>query len=481
MNSKNLRLRDASDDLDGEGLIYPNGVDITTGRSGEPIAAGTLARIATGEMHPEVRNTLIKSRKHDDEEGYGVVYGVNPNDVAETGWCVVFAQNAEPAIKEALQPLLELRKEQTAELYRECSDFNLEEDLSAFLRRFGAAPGEAADPKKLPYYVLLVGDPISIPFEFQSQLDVTYAVGRICFNCVDEYRAYAKHVVLSESGEAVAPKRALFLGTRNPGDRPTRRSSDMLVKPLSDSFEEEHRAQGWTVERRIGDDATKTGIAPFIGGVSTPGLLFTATHGAKVPFDSHLELQLRDQGALICQDWGGPFMPGPLSSGQYFAAADISPDASFPGTVAFLFACYGAGTPEFDDFASQDAVEQERIASHPFIARLPQVMLAKGALAVVGHVDRAWGYSFNWPLVGAQYETFRGTVAGIAEGQPVGAALDSFNVRYAALSALLLEEIRQHKLPLPKQNDSDIAGLWTATTDARNYVLLGDPAVRLRV
>ena len=33
----------------------------------------------------------------------------------------------------------------------------------------------------------------------------------------------------------------------------------------------------------------------------------------------------------------------------------------------------------------------------------------------------------------------------------------------------------------PKPRDAEMAALWVERNDAQNYVLLGDPAVRLRV
>ena len=63
-------------------------------------------------------------------------------------------------------------------------------------------------------------------------------------------------------------------------------------------------------------------------------------------------------------------------------------------------------------------------------------------------------------------------------GFPIGWAMEFFGSRYAELSTMLnseLEDIQFGKIP----NDVLLADLWTANHDARNYVIVGDPAVRL--
>ena len=186
------------------------------------------------------------------------------------------------------------------------------------------------------------------------------------------------------------------------------------------------------------------------------------------------------QGALVCQDWPGPGSGG-IDREHYFAAEDVGAQAHVHGLIAFCFACFGAGTPRWDDFTRAGQGERRALSSGAFLGRLPQRLLGHprgGALAVVGHVDRAWGFSLVWPGAGPQISAFESALRRLLDGQPVGWAMEFFNQRYAELASDLAAEVEA--LGFGKQLDETLlADLWTASHDARNYTIVGDPAVRV--
>ncbi len=432
----------------------------------------------------------------------GVVPWIDPRSLAESGWGIVFATAMAPetcrGIQAALAPLLTLRRKQAGSyfrLYAGKEGYRPGDTARAFLGRDPRLV-EVANPANppetgVPYYLLLIGGPDVIPFEFQYQLDVQYAVGRLDFGSnLEAYANYARNVVAAETEGFTHSQRALFFGVNNPDDEATELSTHYLVNPLHKRLTGLTRGSDWQLLNIAPEFATKANLSRILTLTPPPAVLFTASHGVELGPDHDAQQTL--QGALLCQDWEGT--PGPLAPTCYFSAGDVTPAYDLRGMIAFLFACYSAGTPRRDEFGQRSFRNEGRvIAPEPFVAALPRAMLAlkdRGALAVVGHVERAWNMSFMAELESRpegmkvrrreHVDVFACAFERLLNGYPVGAAMDFFNVRYAAV-ATELASLYHRVADAPLRADIyRLAELWTTTYDARGYIVLGDPAVRLQ-
>jgi hypothetical protein len=474
-------MADAPDDLP----VF-NGINGSTGDYATKIGSvAEVSKVAQGLSIDESHLRDLREKEAKATPSYAPIQGVDVRDLAQTGWGVIF-----PSVKEALTPLLMRRESQASakrplfRLFDGADAYFKGETKDDYLKRLphsigggkGVGPGQA-NPKKIPYYLMLVGGPESIPYRVQYELDVDYAVGRLSFETPDEYADYAAAVVTSEQSATAAPKRAVLFGAKNRGDRATKFSAEHLVTPLHGLVTED--SPDWVVERLLGEVATKAKLSETLGGDRTPSVLFTATHG--MVFDLDDPRLVAHQGALLCQDWPGPLAPKKrITEDLYFSRDDVAAGAKVKNLIAFFFACYGAGTPQFDDFGQKEGVFPQ-IAPHDLVAGLPRRLLGLpggGALAVVGHIDRAWTYSFLWGRAGEQLDVYQQALVQLFAGFPVGAAMEAVNAFYASIATILvneIEQIKRRKVP----DDVDLSGLWTAANDARNFALFGDPAVRL--
>ena len=400
------------------------------------------------------------------------------SNFAKTGWGIIFAADADPKIQEALRELLTRRADQTKKFYRvfaERDGYRPDDSAREFLPRHGAGSGSVS-PDRMPRYLLIVGDPESIPYSFQYQLSSQFAVGRICFEEVEEYAQYA-HSVVSAETEHTSSRRAVVFAPQPAHDRASEIAMKGLVEPLLERlalFE-----PPWTIEPIIQGDATKDRLCRILSAETTPALLFTVSHG--MGFPSGDIRQRAEQGALLCQDWPGPLgWSGPKPRDFYFAADDIPQTANLRGMIAFIFAAYGAGTPSFGDFDFLVSFGQRKTDSQapmPFVARLPQKVLSHpggGALAVIGHVDKVWMSSFTGEF--GELEVMATVLQRLMEGYPVGIAVKRFSERYAALASEMAGELPQL---LSGSFQYEVRDTAIAAYDTRNWVIIGDPAVRL--
>jgi hypothetical protein len=445
--------------------VLANGVDaLTGGYSHPPVPVFEIAQAARG----------LGARAPVATRG-GVRH---PLDFAATGWGVVFPEGISGDVHQALEPLVYHRQRQTRGRFRELF-YHPGDTKETFLRRYNCGPGPV-DPEAIPYYLLLVGGPQEIPFSFQYQLDVQYAVGRLAFETPSEYAAYARSVVKLEGQRPSRPRKTALFATQHPDDEITRTCLDRLVRPLASRLRS--RLQGWELQTFFGHEATKERLGGLLGGEETPDLLFTASHG--LSFSSGDPGQLRNQGALVCQGWPGPIQGHgkPVEKDWYLSAEDLDrAEVCVPGLLCFHLACFSAGTPREGSASRLPGCAGKLAAPQDFLAALPLRLLARGAVAVIGHVDTVWEDSLLWQGVGSQVPAFEKTLVELLlNGFPVGEAMKYFGERYAEIAADLVSRLEEERWGEGCE-DKIIAALWLASLDARSYVVLGDPAVHLAV
>ncbi len=511
-------------------------LSLLCGEVGDHIAWGNLLSIFRRWLDkPEAIDNIPTNTLRIIISHYGVPDWIDPKNLQQTGWGIIFPQYMDDErlaeIKTALEPLLCHRLIQTdlarlnlpedvETLYTKPLDdlLALRDDEAEWLPNWydvfwiydgpqGYRPGDTgrtfmgrdprhADPAKLvdpekgnvPYYLLIVGSPEEIPFEFLYGVDVQFAVGRLDFgDDYDAYRRYAENVVAAERGQTATSNDITFFAVQNSDDRATQLSQQYLAQPLRDNLEKRY-PEGWTFSLIQRGEANKARLLEELQQATPPALLFTTSHGLEFDYNDPLqrERQEVEQGALICGDWpegrDRKVEPRHYVTGNDVRALAKDNKLNVCGMMAFLFACYGAGTPLYDEYSRQKFKNTgEPIAARPFVADLPKALLENGALAVVGHVERAWGTSFLGDDMSRKARkdehvaVFESALDRLLNGHPIGSAMDDFSTRYAALAT----ELTALQATFSNASDVEIAQIWTAHNDARGYVVLGDPAVRL--
>ena len=205
----------------------------------------------------------------------------------------------------------------------------------------------------VPYYLLIVGSPQRIPFEFQAQLDLQWAVGRLHFDDVADYarvRAEGRRVregtgAAAASGARRSGCRAIRCDLATPllAGAVVRRISRRVSAGIS-SRSASGRLRGDDVRRRRpGDEGAADDSLPRRHRWRRAGAGLHRLARRRVVDCRSARSQRERQGALVTQEWT---RGRPLTDDCYFAASDVPPTPRVAWPDDVLFACFGGGCPE---------------------------------------------------------------------------------------------------------------------------------------
>ena len=324
---------------------------------------------------------------------------------------------------------------------------------------------------RLPFYLLLVGGPDRFPFEVQYLLDSEHATGRIDGGSDSEFwdacRSYSEKVVRFERHDLVVEPNALFYSFAT--DDHTRAARHALVGSLLELCQDPHfaRATGITAlppDALLDERATTEALVERLQS-KRPAGVFTTSHGLEFPAGPE------SWGALTDHSFVGSRGGTPLS------ALTVPSGCFAPGAVVFSFACFSAGIPERSAHRYLVEGKEDTLLPGGRIAALPQRLLShpEGPVAFIGHVDRATSGAFaSGPI--AFVDFLEWSLGGFGTLGQAMRSLRASTAQAAIELSIQLSPVPNGRVRSPER----LLRAWIRYHDAQGYLLLGDPAVRMR-
>jgi hypothetical protein len=404
------------------------------------------------------------------------------DDLTRQRWCVVVPEGARGEHLRALvEPLVARRRdEQRAAVatYPVPSRMS-QSEAQQWLARVRAG---FASAREAPRYYLLLGDLDEVPLTVQQAIALADGCpGRLAFDRDDDLAAYVHKALREESSDPTSVH--LYAAAT---DRTIEHAQTNLLAPVRDQLRRSHDL-GELPTAAVADVPDLAAAAAH-----ARAFVFSLTHG----YGGDRRSGFLDPAARRSQQ-GALVLPG----GARITAADVAGKPFIQDGFWFMFACYGAGTPADSAYAPwlrelrggalahlADATERALppAGERPFVAAIPRAALAnpEGPRACFGHVDVAWQYSYSDadPTVLSRPSKFAALVEDACRGRRAGAIARGL-VRAATDAALRLAaeaELARRDPDAAARRADRVAHLWLLHHDLASYVLLGDPAVRLR-
>ena len=333
----------------------------------------------------------------------------------------------------------------------------------------GGKMGAARDA--LPYYLLICATPEEIPWQFQYQLNMTHAVGRLDLT-PGGLKNYVRALLVDwRNAEADSSSPIVWAAENN--DEITRLMRAAIAQRI---FAEMKKDEDLTDKARlmVGGEATCENLIAALE-EAAPGLIITTSHGRTHPWTKPPEMR-SNLGRMMDVNNSTLDLKKLLLRWQ--------PD----GAVWYAHACCSAGSDAHSVYAGlveeQSGIGQLLKAVAGLgsgVAPLPRALLGarRPLRCFIGHVEP----TFNWilrqpgtpdhltaPLCKALYNELYWM-------KPVGLALQQLYRHLAALSSQ--HDTERKKCNQGAGNNTVLIYTRLAQCDIKSTVILGDPVVTL--
>lgn len=409
--------------------------------------------------------------------------GRSPDSLADQGWGILVPRGPRgEQLEAAIAPLIDYRVNEQRAMYRL---FRVAPGLDAAASsEWVRSELEAVPVHRRPRYLLILGDLSEVSLDLQLRISPLAGVGRLAFDDIMDYRRYAEKAAAADRRRRERIRPVIFLG--DDGSQANAIARAQLVEPCAVRLDELGRDSRY---RLASPHVTSDGKAGLIARARDVDVLLTVCHGAgsQMPYGERRRLQ----GALLTA-------PGELMTGDDIAGQPFVKDG-----VWFMFACYGLGTPARSSYSAwiDDLHRLGRLRDRdraiiqagellsgeaPFIADLPRRALAnpEGPLAIIGHIDLAWSYGFTHDGQ-SRFDRLFSTLDMLLQEHVAGLAIEQLvrNCVIASdqLTELYLQRAEHQRGRAPPVAPRLLASTWMLRQDLRGFVMLGDPAARIRL